>query len=46
MTFTGARAGQPVTRMRSTNRKPQPSNQLPMEKIKSRPTFFLVQEDV
>lgn len=24
--------------------KPQPSNQLPMDKIKSRPTFFLVRE--
>jgi len=29
-----------VTHMRSTNRKPQPSNQFPMDKIKSHPTFF------
>jgi len=30
-----------ITHMRSTNRKPQPSNQFPMDKIKSHPTFFL-----
>jgi len=39
--FTGAIVGQPVTHMRSTNRNPQPSNQFPIDKIKSRPTFFL-----
>jgi len=38
------RAGQPVTHMRSTNSKPQPSNQFPTDKIKPRPTFVLVWE--
>jgi len=33
---------QPVTHMRSTNSKPQPSNQFHMDKIKSRPTCFLI----
>lgn len=42
--FTSVTAGQAVTYMRSTNGKPQPFNQFPMDKIKSRPTFFLVQE--
>jgi len=42
--FIVVRAGQPVTHMRSTNNKPQPSNQFPMDKIKLRPTFFPVQE--
>jgi len=36
--FTGMRAGQPVTHMRSTNSKPQPSNQVPKDKIKFFPT--------
>lgn len=33
-----------MTHMRSTNSKPEPSNQLPFDKIKSRPIVFLVQE--
>ena len=40
------RAGQPVTHMRSTNSKPQPSNQFLMDKIMSRHTFVLVREAV
>jgi len=44
--FTGVRAKQPVTHMRSTNRKHQPSKQFPMDKIKSRPSFSLVPEAV
>jgi len=39
--FTGVRAGQPVTHMSSTNSKPQPSNQFPMDKIKLREAFSL-----
>lgn len=42
--FIDVRVGQPVTHMRSTNSKPEPSNQLPFDKIKSRPIVFLVQE--
>jgi len=38
------RAEQPVTHMRSTNSKPQPSNQFPTDKIKPRPTFVLAPE--
>jgi len=38
------KAGQPVTHMRSTNSKPQPSNQFSTYKIKPRPTFVLVWE--
>jgi len=45
MMFTGARAGQPVTQMTSTNSKPHPSNQLLMNKIKSC-KFFLVREAI
>jgi len=30
--------------MRSTNSKPKPFSQFPMDKIKLRPSFFLVQE--
>jgi len=40
------RAGQPVTHMRSTNSKPQPSNQFTTDKIKPRPTFVLVPETI
>jgi len=44
--FTGVRAGQPVTHMRSTNSKPQPFNQFPLNKSKSHPTFILAREAV
>jgi len=44
--FIGVRAGQPVAHMRSTNSKPQPSNQFPTDKIKLHPTYFLVREAV
>jgi len=41
--LSGTRAGQPVTHMKSTNSKPQRSNQFPRDNIKSRPTSVLVQ---
>jgi len=44
--FNGMMAGQLVYHIRSTNSKPQPSNKFPMDKIKSRTTFFLVQKAI
>jgi len=43
--FSVVRAGQTVTHIRSTNSKPQPSNQS-MYKIRFRPTFVLVRKAI